>query len=221
MLFLNKKHTRRGKMIEHIVNWAIFVLGKLGYFGVFSLMALESACIPIPSEAILPFGGYLASEAYTGVRLNLILVILLGTIGGTVGSAAMYLIGAKGGRTLVDKYADKLKLKKSHIEMSYNYFNKYGEKIAFFSRLLPIIRTFISLPAGLSKMNFTKFIIYTFVGSLIWSILLGYAGYAMGENWTEIRKWLHYADYAVIAAVLGIIVYIFVWRRKRSKPECL
>jgi membrane protein DedA with SNARE-associated domain len=206
-------------MIEHIVNWAIFVLGKLGYFGVFLLMALESACIPIPSEAILPFGGYLASEAYTGGRLNLILVILLGTIGGTVGSVAMYLIGAKGGRVLVDKYADKLRLKKAHIEMSYNYFNKYGEKIAFFSRLLPIIRTFISLPAGISKMNFTKFVTYTFVGSLIWSILLGYAGYTMGENWTAIRKWLHYADYAVIAAVLGIIVYLFIWKRKKSKLD--
>jgi membrane protein DedA with SNARE-associated domain len=135
-------------MIEFIVNWAILVLGKLGYFGVFSLMALESACIPIPSEAILPFGGYLASQANTGNRLSLIWVILWGTIGGTFGSAVTYLIGAKGGRPLVDRYAERLRLNKSHVEMSYRYFNKYGEKIAFFTRLMPIVRTFISLPAG-------------------------------------------------------------------------
>ena len=163
-------------MIEAIVNWAIAVLGKLGYFGVFSLMGLESACIPIPSEAILPFGGYLASPAYTGNKLSLFWVIMWGTIGGTVGSIITYLIGAKGGRPLVDKYADKLRLNKSHIDMSYRYFNKYGEKIAFYSRLLPIIRTFISLPAGISKMNFKKFVLYTFIGSLIWSVPRTYCG---------------------------------------------
>ncbi|MDD7795458.1 DedA family protein [Clostridium sp. 'White wine YQ'] len=202
-------------MIEFIVNWAIFVLGKLGYFGVFLLMGLESACIPIPSEAILPFGGYLASSAYEGTRLSLPLVIIIGTLGGTAGSIFAYYLGAKGGRPLVEKYATKLRLSKSHLEMSDNYFNKYGEKIAFFSRLLPIIRTFISLPAGISKMNFNKFVIYTFLGSLIWSIILGYAGYIMGENWEVIRSWLHIADYIVIAAVLAFIVYVFVKKRKK------
>jgi len=203
-------------MVELIVNWAIMVLDKLGYWGVFSLMALESACIPIPSEAILPFGGYLASSANPGTKLNLILVILLGTLGGTVGSVFTYLLGAKGGRPLVEKYATKLRLSKSHIEMSDNYFNKYGEKIAFYSRLLPIIRTFISLPAGISKMNFKKFVIYTFVGSLIWSIILGYAGFVMGQNWTQIRSWLHIADYLVVAAIFGLGIYWFVKRRKKA-----
>jgi membrane protein DedA with SNARE-associated domain len=204
-------------MIEFIVNWAIYVLSKLGYFGVFSLMAIESACIPIPSEAILPFGGFLASSANPGNKLNLMLVILIGTLGGTFGSVCMYYIGAKGGRPLVEKYAEKLRLSKSHLEMSDNYFNKYGEKIAFFSRLLPIIRTFISLPAGISKMDVKKFTFYTFVGSLIWSVILGYAGYVMGENWTKIREWLHVADYFVVAAVLGLIVYWYVRRRKKKK----
>ncbi|GFP78355.1 DedA family protein [Clostridium fungisolvens] len=206
-------------MIEFIVSWAIYVLGKLGYFGVFSLMALESACIPIPSEAILPFGGYLASSAYTGNKLNLILVIIIGTLGGTFGSVCIYYIGAKGGRPLVEKYAEKLRLSKSHLEMSDNYFNKYGEKIAFFSRLLPIIRTFISLPAGISKMNFKKFVFYTFVGSLIWSIILGYAGYMMGENWTKIRSWLHIADYIVVVAVVVLIGYWIVNRRRKAVTE--
>ncbi|MBK1813491.1 DedA family protein [Clostridium sp. YIM B02505] len=206
-------------MIEFIVNWAIYVLGKLGYFGVFSLMALESACIPIPSEAILPFGGYLASSAYTGEKLNLILVIIAGTLGGTFGSVFIYYIGAKGGRPLVEKYAEKLRLSKSHLEMSDNYFNKYGEKIAFFSRLLPIIRTFISLPAGISKMNFKKFVFYTFVGSLIWSVILGYAGYMMGENWTKIRSWLHIADYIVVVVVVGLIGYWIINRRRKTVTE--
>lgn len=203
-------------MIELIVNWAIWVLGKLGYFGVFSLMALESACIPIPSEAILPFGGYLASSANLGNRLDLTLVIIFGTLGGTFGSVVMYYIAAKGGRPLVDKYADKLRLNRDHLELSDRWFAKYGDKIAFYSRLLPIVRTFISLPAGLSKMNFKKFAAYTFFGSLIWSILLGYAGFVMGENWTLIRSWLHIADYLVVVAILGLIGYVFYKKRKKA-----
>lgn len=207
-------------MVEMIVAWAVTTLGRLGYFGVFGLMALESACIPIPSEAILPFGGALASEAF-GARLSLPLVIFLGTLGGTFGSVFTYFIGAKGGRPLVEKYAHKLRLNKAHLEMSDRYFEKYGDKIAFYSRLLPIIRTFISLPAGISKMSFKKFASYTFIGSLIWSTILGYAGFMMGEKWEQIRSWLHIADYLVIAAVIGLLGYIVLKRRKKKdlKPE--
>lgn len=198
-------------MIEHLIDGVIFVLDKLGYFGTFMGMALESACIPIPSEAILPFGGYLA---YTG-RLNLFWMIMMGTLGGTVGSIGAYYLGKVGGRPLVEKYADKLRLSKSHLEKSDEYFNKYGEKIVFYSRLLPIIRTFISLPAGISKMDFKKFTIYTFLGSLIWSVLLGYAGYKMGENWTAMRPWFHVADILFVVFVVGFIIYKFV----RKKTE--
>lgn len=194
-------------MLELVVNWAIYVLSKLGYAGIFLLMGIESACIPIPSEAILPFGGFLASTANQDHRLNLILVILIGTLGGTFGSALTYLIGAKGGRPLVEKYIEKLRLSKAHLDLSDNYFNKYGEKIAFFSRLIPIVRTFISLPAGISKMNFKKFVFYTFVGSLIWSILLGSAGYVMGQKWELIRSWLHIGDYIVVAVIVLFIAY--------------
>lgn len=202
-------------MVESLINAVIFVLDKLGYVGIFAGMALESACIPIPSEAILPFGGYLS---FTG-RLNLIAMILIGTIGGTAGSIGAYYLGKLGGRPLVEKYADKLRISKSKIEKSDEYFNKYGEKIVFFSRLLPIIRTFISLPAGISKMEFKKFAIYTFLGSLIWSILLGYVGYKMGENWLMIRSWFHIADIAVVVCIIGFIIYKLVAKRKNINVE--
>lgn len=199
-------------MVESLINIVILVLDKLGYFGTFLGMALESACIPIPSEAILPFGGYLS---YTG-RLNLYWMIIIGTLGGTAGSIGAYLLGKYGGRPLVEKYADKLRLSKSKIEKSDEYFNKYGEKIVFYSRLLPIIRTFISLPAGISKMDFKKFTIYTFLGSLIWSIVLGYVGYKMGENWIAIRPWFHIADIVVAVAILGYIIYMVGIKFKKS-----
>lgn len=199
-------------MIEHLIDAVIFVLDKLGYFGTFMGMALESACIPIPSEAILPFGGYLS---YTG-RLNLFWTIIIGTLGGTAGSIGAYYLGKLGGRPLVEKYADKLKLSKSHLEKSDEYFNKYGEKIVFYSRLLPIIRTFISLPAGISKMDFKKFTIYTLLGSLIWSVILGYAGYKMGENWTAIRAWFHVADIAFVVFVVGFVIYKFIGKKTEN-----
>ncbi len=190
-------------MVESIINMVIIVMDKLGYFGVFIFMMFESACIPIPSEAILPFGGYLS---YTG-RLSIIPTILLGTLGGTFGSILAYYLGKLGGRPLVEKYSSFLHLSKSSLDKSDQYFSKYGEKIVFYSRLLPIVRTFISLPAGISNMDFKKFTLYTFFGSLIWSILLGYTGYYMGENWIIIRPWFHYADIAMVIVIVGLIGY--------------
>jgi len=204
-------------MIEALVNWTVAVLGQTGYLGIMIMMALESACIPIPSEAILPFGGYLASSANTLNRLNIYAVIFFGTIGGTLGSLAAYYIGAYGGRPLIDKYAKKIRISDSELKRSNQLFNKYGDKIVFYSRLLPIIRTFISLPAGMSKMDVKKFITYTFWGSLIWSILLVYVGYTLGQNWDEIRSWLHIADYIVVIIVFSYIVYLIVRKKRKSK----
>lgn len=197
-------------LVEHIINILINVLDKLGYLGTFLGMLFESACIPIPSEIILPFGGYLSFKGH----LNLILMIISGTLGGTVGSIIAYLIGARGGRPLVEKYANKLHLSKEKIEKSDAMFNKYGDKIIFFSRLLPIIRTFISLPAGIAKMNFSKFVVYTVVGSAIWSAFLGYLGYIMGENWETIHSYYHYADIAVAIFIVVFIFYKIVTRKK-------
>ncbi|WP_446898261.1 DedA family protein [Clostridium sp. LBM24168] len=200
-------------MVETLIGLVIVALDKTGYIGIFIAMALESACIPIPSEAILPFGGYLS---FSG-RLNLCAVIVFGTLGGTFGSCIAYYIGKVGGRPLVEKYADKLRLSKAHIEKSDYYFNKYGESIVFFSRLLPIIRTFISLPAGISKMNFKKFTVYTLIGSSIWSVILSFAGYKMGESWTLIRQWFHFADIVLVIIVILLIVYKLLVRFRRIK----
>ncbi|MBA5851439.1 DedA family protein [Clostridium sp. cel8] len=198
-------------MIEALINLVVAILAKTGYIGIFIGMALESACIPIPSEAILPFGGYLSFSKV----LNLTAVILIGTLGGTFGSCVAYYIGKVGGRPLVEKYAIKLKLSQAHIKKSDDYFNKYGESIVFFSRLLPIIRTFISLPAGISKMDFKKFVVYTFIGSSFWSIILAFAGYKMGENWEVIREWFHFADIGVVVVIIGFVGYkLFLKFRK-------
>ncbi|AGK96548.1 DedA family protein [Clostridium pasteurianum] len=202
-------------MVEHIINIIIVILDKLGYLGTFLGMLFESACIPIPSEIILPFGGYLSFKGH----LNLILVIISGTLGGTVGSIIAYLIGSRGGRPLVEKYADKLHLSKEKIEKSDAMFNKYGDKIIFFSRLLPIIRTFISLPAGIAKMNFSKFVLYTVVGSAIWSAFLCYLGFIMGENWETIRSYYHYADIAMVILVIAFILYKIITRKKAVSTE--
>lgn len=205
-------------MVEKIIDIVIVILAKLGYAGVFFGMFFESACIPIPSEAILPFGGYLSSSAApANQKLNLILMIIVGTLGGVLGSIAAYEIGARGGRTLVEKYADKLHLSKEKIAKSDAVFEKYGDKIVFFSRLLPIIRTFISLPAGIAKMNFTKFVVYTSLGSALWSIVLGYVGYVMGKNWQMIRPYFHIADYIVAGAIVLFVVYTIFKKVKKSR----
>jgi membrane protein DedA with SNARE-associated domain len=200
-------------LTEHIITILISILTKLGYLGTFFGMLLESACIPIPSEIVLPLAGCLCFRG----DLNLIITIIVGTCGGTCGSIIAYLIGSKGGRPLVEKYADNLHLSKENIASSDAMFNKYGDKIIFFSRLLPIIRTFISLPAGIAKMNFTKFITYTLVGSAIWSTILVYLGYVMGENWQKIRSYYHYLDVAVAVAIVGFIIYKIVTRNKNNK----
>lgn len=205
-------------MVEKIIDIIIIILGKLGYAGTFLGMFFESACIPIPSEAILPFGGYLSSSAApANQKLNLILMIASGTIGGILGSIATYEIGARGGRTLVEKYADKLHLSKEKMAKSDAVFQKYGDKIVFFSRLLPIIRTFISLPAGIAKMDFTKFVVYTSLGSAIWSIVLGYVGYVMGKNWQMIRPYFHIADYIVAGAIILFVLYKVFQKVKKSR----
>jgi len=200
-------------IINNLANFVIQVISNTGYLGIFFLMLAESSLIPIPSEIIMPFSGYLAS---TG-KLNPILIILAGSIGNMVGSLVAYVIGIKLGREFIVKYGKYVLLKKSHLEWTESYFKKYGDRSTFVSRLLPAIRTYISLPAGVAKMSLKKFSIYTFAGSIIWSTMLTYVGMTLGDQWTRIR---HYSDYidGIVIVVLVIIIIIII-KKRIGKPE--
>lgn len=200
-------------IISSLANYVISMISGTGYLGIFFLMVAESALIPIPSEIIMPFSGYLVS---TG-KLNPVLTILAGAIGNLVGSLIAYMIGVKLGREFIVRYGKYVLLKKSHLDWTEAYFGKYGDRSTFVSRLLPAVRTYISLPAGIAKMNLKKFSIYTFAGSLVWSAMLTYVGMALGEQWTKIR---HYSDYIDGAVIVGIaIIIIIIAKKKIAKPQ--
>jgi membrane protein DedA with SNARE-associated domain len=200
-------------IINNLANFVIQTISNTGYLGIFFLMVAESSLIPIPSEIIMPFSGYLAS---TG-KLNPIFIILVGSIGNLIGSLVSYFIGIKLGREFIVKYGKYVLLKKSHLEWTESYFKKYGDKSTFVSRLLPAIRTYISLPAGVAKMNLKKFSIYTFAGSIIWSTMLTYVGTTLGDQWTRIR---HYSDYIDGAVIIGLVIIIIIIAKKRiAKPN--
>lgn len=200
------------ELISNITNFIMQTISNSGYFGIFLLMIAESALIPIPSEVIMPFSGFLAS---TG-KFNVILVILAGSIGNLVGSWIAYFVGSKLGREFILKYGKYVLLKKSHLELTESYFAKYGNKSTFISRLLPAVRTYISLPAGIAKMNLKKFSAYTIAGSLIWNTMLTYVGVKLGNEWTNIRQYSDYIDGAVIVGAI-IVIIIFVKRHRKEK----
>ena len=176
-------------------------------------MILESALIPIPSEIIMPFSGFLVSKGIFGS----IGVILAGTIGNLVGSILTYYLGLKAGRALILKYGKYILFKKSHLELTEELFQKYGDKISFFCRLLPAIRTYISLPCGVGKTNFLRFTIYTFLGSLVWNSMLTYVGILLGDNWNNIDKYAVYLDIVSASVITVFIIWFVVKLRKRNK----
>ncbi|TDA70569.1 MAG: DedA family protein [Clostridia bacterium] len=170
-------------------------------------MALESACIPIPSEVILPFGGYLVSQG----ELLFWGVVLAGTVGGTIGSVGAYLVGVHGGRPLLLRYGRYLLISPQHLEQAENWFARYGEATAFFTRLLPVVRTFISLPAGIARMPLDRFVIYTFLGSLPWSWLLTYVGVQLGNRWEQLGTLFHQLDLLIVILLVVLVCYL-LWR---------
>jgi len=202
--------------------------GALGYLGVGLAMAIESAMIPLPSELILPFAGFMVSdpaqiEPITGQPWNFWIVVIVATIGNTVGSLVAYAIGAWGGRPFLERYGRYLLIREHEIEAADRFFAKYGAATVFFGRLLPIVRTFISFPAGVTRMPVGKFIVFSTAGALPWSIALVYAGMVLGENWVEIREALKPFDLLIAVAVVALVV-IFVWWRlgmpgRRRQPD--
>lgn len=198
------------ELIEAVILYITGAIAAMGYWGIAIGMAIESANIPLPSEVILPFGGYLV---HTG-RLEFWGAVMAGTVGGTAGSAASYYIGLKGGRPILIRYGRYVGFSVKHLNMADRWFSRYGEATVFFTRLMPIVRTFISLPAGISGMNFSRFLIYTFLGSLPWSILLTYAGLKLGQNWQAVKPWFHRLDVVVALGLAALVIYF--WRRRKS-----
>ncbi|MGC9138537.1 MAG: DedA family protein [Thermoplasmata archaeon] len=181
-------------------------LAKYGYAAIFFLMLLESMMLPIPSEVVIPFGGYLA---YKGV-LNIYGVILSATLGGLAGSYLAFLIGYYGGRHFIIKYGKYMLIDRENMERAERWFSRYGSISVFTTRLVPVIRTFISLPAGIARMDTYRFLLYTFLGSLIWSIFLGVFGYLLKERWTIIFTAFSRLDPVIVGigiAILGYIIY--------------
>jgi membrane protein DedA with SNARE-associated domain len=209
-------------MVEKILNtlavFIISVISSMGYAGIALLMAIESACIPLPSEVIMPFSGYLVS---TG-RFNLFLVATAGAIGCNIGSAVAYWIGFHGGRPMVERFGKYVLLNTRDLDRATHYFQKYGSITVFVARLLPVVRTFIALPAGIAKMPQLRFHIYTFLGSWPWCFVLAYVGKRLGEAWKtdpRLKETMHRFD-AAILAVLVIGVAWFVWSHlKRRATE--
>jgi membrane protein DedA with SNARE-associated domain len=185
-------------------------IAALGYWGIALGMAIESANIPLPSEIILPFGGYLVS---TG-QLNFFWTAMAGTVGGTVGSVLSYVLGLYGGRPFLLKYGRYIGMSQKNFAIAENWFMRYGEATVFFTRLMPIIRTFISLPAGISGMNFPRFVLYTFLGSLPWCFFLTYLGVKLGEHWEVLKPWFHRADVLVAGIIIVLLAY-YLWRRSK------
>jgi membrane protein DedA with SNARE-associated domain len=195
------------KIIAVLAGFIIAVISMLGYAGVALMMAIESACIPLPSEIIMPFSGYLVSRG----EFTLIGVSLAGAIGCVLGSILAYWIGIWGGRPFIQKYGKYFLVTEHDLDIADNFFNKYGNFAVFFSRLLPVVRTFISLPAGIARMDFRKFVAYTFIGSLPWCFFLAYVGKIMGDNWNTLGGYFHKFD-----AVIGVIIVIgIIWFIKR------
>jgi membrane protein DedA with SNARE-associated domain len=197
---------------DPIVNFAVDVIDALGLPGIFVLMVLESACIPIPSEATFLFAGFnVAKGSY-----SMFAVVAVGTIANVVGSWIAYAVGYYGRVDLLEKHGKKLHVKPSHLRQADAYFEKYGSATVFFTRMLPIIRTFISLPAGIARMPFWRFTILTTLGCIPWIFMLTYIGFQVGDRWEEWKDSLHYIDYAVLAAIiLGGIYFFLRWRRNR------
>jgi membrane protein DedA with SNARE-associated domain len=198
-------------MAEGLIKYlAVFVIGAIsamGYFGIVLMMAIESACIPLPSEIIMPFSGYLV---FTG-RFGLFEVAIAGAAGCVLGSVIAYWVGVYGGRPFLLKYGKYVLITPKELDSADRWFARYGDGAIFISRLLPVIRTFISLPAGIAKMNFPKFVIYTFIGSFPWCLGLAWLGKKLGENWITLGKYFHQLD-ALIGAVIIAGITWFIWR---------
>jgi membrane protein DedA with SNARE-associated domain len=198
---------------DSLVHFATNAIGSLGLGGVFVLMLAESACIPIPSEATMLFAGFAVSQG----RFSLFAITAMGVLGNLVGSWIAYAVGYFGRTELVERQAGRLRIKRSHVAWADRWFARYGEATVFFTRILPVIRTFISLPAGVARMPIVRFTIFTLLGCIPWVLLLGFIGDQVGHNWTHWRHYFSYVDYVMAALIVAGIAY-WIYRRVSARP---
>jgi membrane protein DedA with SNARE-associated domain len=206
-------------LIENLITVAagfiVAAISALGLLGVALMMAIESACIPLPSEIIMPFAGYLVSQGHFG----LVMAASAGALGCNLGSALAYAVGQYGGRPFVERWGGYLLITRHDLDVADRFFNRYGALAVFIGRLLPVVRTFIALPAGIARMPLVKFHLYTFVGSWIWCFALAYVGMKLGQAWESdptLRSILHRFD-AVILLLAVASVAFYVWRHLRHR----
>lgn len=201
-------------MIENLISilagFVIATISRLGYGGIVLLMAIESACIPLPSEIIMPFSGYLVHRG----ELHLQLVALAGAVGCVLGSLIAYALGAWGGRPLIEKYGKYVLISHHDLAIADRWFERHGDITVFLGRLLPVIRTFIAFPAGIARMPLWRFNVYTFVGSYIWSLALAWIGMKLGEHWNTLGVYFHQFDTVIGLLMLAGVVW-YVWRHLR------
>lgn len=199
-------------MVELIGGWIVQFIATLGYFGVFLLMTLESALIPIPSEVTMPFAGSLVAAG----TFNFWIVVLVGTLGNLVGSLLAYALGWWGQeavvRKIIVKYGKYLLISEHEYDRSERWFQKHGEMFVFASRILPVLRTFISLPAGVAKMNLKRFVMYTVIGCFAWSVFLTQIGVVLGNNWSSLQVYFHKFDLVIVITCVGVVVW-YVWHK--------
>jgi membrane protein DedA with SNARE-associated domain len=202
------------QVISAIASWIIEVISDAGYAGVVLLMAIESACIPLPSEIIMPFAGYLVSIG----RFSLVGAATMGALGCNVGSTIAYYVAATGGRAAFERWGAYVLVRPHELDRAEEFFRRYGSVTVFVGRLLPVVRTFIAFPAGLARMPMLKFQLYTFIGSWPWCFGLAYAGYVLGNRWNSnptLREIFHRFDAAIVLALLAGFGW-FVWVRWRE-----
>ncbi len=209
-------------MEQHILDFINSVYQSIGWLGVVLLMALESACIPLPSEIIMPLAGWMLVQK-AGISIwFLLLAGLCGGVGNVIGSWIAYWVGAKGGLPFLRRWGKYILITQDDLDRATIWFDKYGNLITLLARFLPAVRTFISLPAGIARMKLLKFSLYAFIGSFFWSLGLAYAGYLLGQNWEKLRETMRPFDFPIIAAVLLIIAFYFWWKirqiRRAQKP---
>lgn len=199
-------------MFDYLIQFFISIIERAGYAGVGFLMMLESMVAPVPSEAVMPFAGFLWARGL----MTWWLIVLSSTVGSIIGSLISYYIGKWGGRLFIEKYGKYFLLNAHHLEMTEKFFSRYGAKAIFFSRFIPVVRHLISLPAGFGKMNILKFSIYTIIGAGLWNFFLAYLGYYLESKWEEIRKYSEILDIIIVLLIIATVVFWIFKRLKRK-----